>query len=256
MPKWDPAQYLRFERERGLPCRDLISRIGGIAPQRIIDLGCGAGTSTAMLRERWPTAELSGLDSSPEMIDSARSKGGTITWVLGDVRAWTDPRPFDLVFSNAALHWVPDHAELFPRLLKQLSPGGVLAVQMPTNSDSPAHRCIRRVAEGAEWVHRWPLGGSPSFVGPPEGYYDLLAPRAARVEIWQTEYIHVLPDAPAIVEWVKGTTLRPYLDALPSPVDRETFLAEITRGMTVAYPPQADGQVLFPFRRLFLLAHR
>jgi trans-aconitate 2-methyltransferase len=256
LPNWDPDQYLRFERERSLPCRDLIARIAATAPSTIIDLGCGTGTSTALLRAHWPAATVVGLDNSPEMIAAARPSDAGVDWVVGDLRTWTADQPFDLVFSNAALHWVPDHAELFARLFDQVAPGGTLAVQMPVNSESPAHRCIREVAVRSEWASRWGQGLALSRVEPPEFYYAALAPLAAGVELWATEYVHVLPDAAAILEWVKGTTLRPYLNVLPAPADRERFLAEILRGVTAAYPPQQDGRVLFPFRRLFLVAHR
>ncbi len=209
-----------------------------------------------MLRGRWPKAELIGLDSSPEMIVAARRGDPSVDWVVADLRTWRDPVPYDLIFSNAALHWVPDHAELFPRLFEQLTPVGALAVQMPTNSESPAHRCIREVAATPPWSSRWDSGAGVPKAAAPEFYYDLLAPLASQVELWQTEYLHVLPDAASVLEWVKGTTLRPYLNALPSPEDQEAFLGQIGRGLVVAYPPRPDGRVLFPFRRLFLVAAR
>ena len=256
MPKWDPDQYLRFERERALPSRDLLSRMAGRTPARIVDLGCGTGTSTRLLRERWPKAHLAGLESSAEMISAARKGDPSIEWVVGDIRSWRAAIPFDLIFSNAALHWVPDHAELFPRLVRQLTPGGTLAVQMPTNSGSPAARCIREVAAAPKWSSRWATDGSNATVGAPDFYYDLLAPVASQVELWQTEYEHVLSDASAILEWVKGTTLRPYLDALSSPEDQEAFLEQIRAGLATVYPSRPDGKVLFPFRRLFLVVTR
>jgi trans-aconitate 2-methyltransferase len=256
VPKWDPQQYLQFERERSQPCRDLVSRIVGSPPSTIIDLGCGTGTSTAILRERWPSARITGLDSSSEMIAVARAGDTSVEWVAGDLRHWAPAAPFDLVFSNAALHWVPDHGELVPRLLRYLSPGGVLAVQMPVNSESPAHRYIREVANRPSWAARWGSLPAPPAVGSVEFYYTLLAPHCSEVELWVTEYVHVVPDGAAILEWVKGTTLRPYLDRLPVPQGRERFLAEILRGVIDAYPPQTDGRVLFPFRRLFFVARR
>jgi len=253
---WDPDLYLRFERERTLPCRDLIARILARSPRRIIDLGSGTGSSTTLLRERWPSAQIYGLDSSPEMLAAARRTDPTVEWVAGDLRSWTAVAPFDLVFSNAALQWVPNHEELFPRLLRQVAPRGTLAVQIPTNFDSAAHRRIREVAESPRWESKWGPGFFVPHAGPPGWYYDLLAPLSAVVEVWQTEYFHVLPDATAIVEWVKGTTLRPYLDALVSASDREGFVEEIAEGVRRAYRPQPDGRVLFPFRRLFLIVRR
>jgi trans-aconitate 2-methyltransferase len=256
VPKWDPGQYLRFERERTLPSRDLLARLGEGTPATIIDLGCGTGTSTALLRDRWPAARVVGVDSSLEMIAAARKTSNEIEWVVRDVRSWSPTEPFDLVFSNAALQWVPDHRTVFPHLLRQVAPGGTLAVQMPANFDSPVHRRIREVADAARWSARW----GPDLVTPHVEsvgfYYDLLTPESPNVECWITEYIHVLPAAADVVEWVKGTALRPYLDRLPEPTDREEFLAEILKGAVAAYPPRADGQVLFPFRRLFLVARR
>jgi len=253
---WDPEQYLRFERERTLPCRDLIARIADLTPRRIVDLGCGSGTSTALLKERWPQAHLVGVDSSPEMITAARKNDPTIDWVLRDIRSWRAGEPFDLILSNAALHWVPDHDDLFPRLVGQLTAGGVLAVQMPVNSDSGAHRSIREVAQSPRWASHWTPNLRLAHVGPSDLYYRLLAPRCSTVEIWQTEYVHVLPDAAAVLEWIKGTTLRPYLTALGSAPDQPEFLAEILRKVEAVYPKQPDGRVLFPFRRLFVVARR
>jgi trans-aconitate 2-methyltransferase len=256
LSSWDPDQYLRFERERSRPIEDLVARFSDRSPSRIIDLGCGPGTSTAVLRQRWPTAHLVGLDSSPEMITAARRSDATVDWVLRDIRSWRAQPPFDLVVSNAALQWVPDHEELFPRLVAQVAAGGALAVQMPVNSDSGAHRCIREVAQSTPWRSRWGPDLLQPQVGAPELYYRLLAPVCASVELWQTEYVHVLPDPAAILEWVKGTTLRPYLTRLSSPSDQEAFLGTILRGLEAAYPRQRNGRVLFPFRRLFLVAYR
>jgi trans-aconitate 2-methyltransferase len=254
--RWDPDQYLRFERERTQPCRDLVARLGERTPGRIVDLGCGTGTSTATLRARWPDAHLLGLDSSSEMIAAARRSDPRTEWVEADIAAWAPREPFDLIFSNAALHWLPDHEHLFPRLMQLLAPGGALAVQMPTNAESPAHRSVREVAATPPWPGRWVRPPYVASVGAPAAYYDLLAPHARTVELWQTEYQHVLPDAGAILEWIKGTTLRPYLDALPDAAQRTEFLSEVGRRLAPGYPPRADGQVLFPFRRLFFIAGR
>ncbi len=190
------------------------------------------------------------------MIEAARKGDPGIAWEAGDIAAWRPGAAFDLVFSNAALHWVPDHAALFPRLMGSVAAGGALAVQMPSNFDAGAHRAIAEVARSPAWAPRWPPELRPAHVGSPEEYYRVLAPHATSVEIWQTEYLHVLPDAAAILEWVKGTTLRPYLSALPAASERASFLGEVRQKVAVAYPPQPDGRVLFPFRRLFLIAHR
>ncbi|MGA9838832.1 MAG: methyltransferase domain-containing protein [Thermoplasmata archaeon] len=256
MPSWDPQQYRRFEQERALPCRDLIGRIGGLSPLRIVDLGCGTGTSTRLLRERWPAAQILGVDSSPEMIAEARSSGVVAEWSLADIRTWSPDRPVDLVFSNAALQWVGAHDRIFPRLLEHVATGGALAVQMPFNWESPAYRCLRGVVESPTWSSRWGRDLVTIHDFPPAFYYDLLSSACRQVDLWETEYIHVLPDPDAIVEWMKGTGMRPYLDSLGSESGRTAFLREISSGVAASYPPQSDGRVLFAFRRLFLVAYR
>lgn len=256
MPTWDPELYLRFERERTLPCRDLIARLATAAPRSIVDLGCGTGTSTALLRERWPGARVTGIDNATEMIATARAGPVGADWLVDDLRTWRAPAPYDLVFSNAALQWVPNHPELFLRLLNQVGAGGALAVQMPINFDSLPHRSIHEVTASPSWRARWGPGLEGARVESPGFYYDLFAPRSASVDLWQTEYVHVVPDAGSILEWVKGTTLRPYLDSLTSADERTRFLGEIGQRIMDAYPPRLDGWVLFPFRRLFLIAHR
>ena len=215
MPTWDAGQYLRFADERGRPCRDLVAALALAAPRRIVDLGCGPGNSAAVLAARWPDAELAGLDSSEAMIAAARRSAPERRWILGDIAAWTADARVDLVFSNAALHWVPDHAAVVPRLFAQVAAGGAFASQVPCNAGAAAHAAMREVAARPEW--RGYFGGDLRLWQVHEAafYYDLLAPLAARVDIWETEYLHVLADAAAIVEWYRGSGLRPFLDALP-----------------------------------------
>jgi trans-aconitate 2-methyltransferase len=255
MPTWNAGQYLRFAGERTRPCRDLVGAIALDAPRRIIDLGCGPGNSTAVLAGRWPEAEVIGLDSSDAMIAAARRDAPQRTFVAGDIATWTSEAPFDLVFSNAALHWVPDHAATYPRLFSHVAPGGALASQVPYNGASPAHEAMRTVAARPAFRHRFSGGVREWHVHPASFYYDVLAPRAARIDIWETEYLQVMPDAGAIVEWYKGTGLRPFLDLLPEEAERTAFLAEYLEAIRAAYPPQPDGRVLFPFRRLFVVAY-
>jgi trans-aconitate 2-methyltransferase len=259
MPNWDARQYLRFAEERTRPCRDLAAQIAISSPRQVIDLGCGPGNSTQVLAKRWPGAQLTGLDSSPEMIEAARQAVPSCRWAVGDIPSWTaaNERPFDVVFSNAALQWVADHTTLYPRLLAQVAPGGALAVQVPYNIDSPGHGIARSLAASAGWRSHFPASGVREWHVHDAGfYYDLLAPHSARVELWETEYIHVLPAAEAIVEWYKGTGLRPFLEGLSSPDEREHFVADYLDQIRAAYPPRADGHVLFPFLRLFLIAYR
>jgi len=256
MPSWDPQQYLGFNDERTQPCRDLVARIVLKAPGRIVDLGCGPGNSTQVLRERWPEAKILGLDSSAEMIAKAKKDFSDGEWQTADIANWSVTEPYDLVFSNAALQWVPDHAALYPRLLKQVAPGGALAVQVPANINAPAHVRMRELAASPKWRQHFPGEVREWFVHEPAAYFDWLAPLSQRVDLWTTEYLHVLPGPQGIVEWYKGTGLRPFLDQLSSSVDRERFLRDYLELITKDYPAQGNGQVLFPFRRLFLIAYR
>lgn len=248
MPTWNADQYLKFADERIRPCKDLISHIGIASPKRIVDLGCGPGNSAAVLAERWPGAEITGVDTSPAMIDVARREQPARHWISADIREWasTEPAQFDLVFSNAALQWVPDHASVYPQLMKRVAAGGALAVQIPADFNAIPHQLMRELAprvKAKEWYSH-----EASF------YYDVLAPCAGALDIWQTEYQHVLPDAGAIVEWYKGSGIRPFLEAMSTEAEREEFLASYEKKIRAVYPPRPDGKVLFPFRRLFVIA--
>jgi trans-aconitate 2-methyltransferase len=259
MPSWNPVQYLRFDKERSQPCRDLAARIDVADPRTMIDLGCGPGNSTQALAQRWPQAELAGLDSSPQMIEQARRDFPKIRWLLGDITSWSaGPGPsFDVIFSNAALQWVPDHAMIYPQVMNRVAPGGAFAVQVPYNFDAPPNLAARALAASAAWRDRFPKDGVPQWhVHDAAWYYDLLSPYASRIDLWETEYIHVLPDVEAIAEWYKGSGLRPYLDVLPDPAEQHYFVAEYLKSIRASYPPRADGRVLFPFRRLLFVAYK
>ncbi len=261
MADWNPNLYLRFADERTQPARDLAARVVLSTEQpRIIDLGCGPGNSTAVLRVRWPQArEITGLDSSPAMIETARKAQPEGRWEVGDASAWTDPtgEGYDLVFSNAVFHWVPNHAELFPRLLALVKPGGALAVQMPAKAYPALHKLIVETADAEPaWREATQKSRGVIRVLEPGAYYDLLSPQAARVEIWETRYHHVMDQAGAVIDWLRSTGLRPWLDALPSDEDRARFEEKLRAGAGVIYPAQADGKVRFPFGRIFLVAYR
>jgi trans-aconitate 2-methyltransferase len=254
MPTWNAGQYLQFADERTRPCRDLINRIALEQPRHVVDLGCGPGNSTEVLFARWPEAEFTGLDNSPDMIAAARKAHPARDWVQGDIGSWTAAAPCDLVFSNAALQWVSDHGAVFPRLAKQVAPGGALAVQVPANLHAPAHQLMRELAGSKVWQNHFPGQVRQWFVHEPAFYYDTLAPLVQRLDLWTTEYQHVMESPKAIVEWYKGSGLRPFLDLL-SPADQERFLVEYEALVKSAYPRRADGRVLFPFLRLFVIAY-
>ena len=253
MSNWDDAQYLKFAQERTRAARELLCHVTIESPQRVIDLGCGPGNSTALLRSRWPNAHLLGVDSSSVMLERARGDAPDIDWVEADVRGWLPEEPVEVLFANAVFQWLPDHAKLFPRWFERLQPGGVLAVQMPRNFAEPSHRLMRELP-GA-WAARIAGGREVSSVASPSFYYDLLAPRAAAVDIWQTTYEHVMPDAVSIVEWVKGSGLRPYLETMAEE-ERKMYLEAYTTSVAAAYPERSDGRRLFSFPRLFLVARR
>ncbi len=256
MATWDPAQYLRFERERTQAGRDLVARIELSEPHRIVDLGCGPGNSTAVLRTRWPGAEIVGVDRSAEMLAAARRTDATVRWVEADAASWTPDAPVDLLFSNAALQWVPDHERQFPRLFARVAPGGAFAVQMPANTDEPYQRAVDRLCALPTWSRF--LGALDADFGTagPEFYFDRLAPLAGRIDLWDTRYVHVLAGPDEVVEWTVGTGLRPYLAALPDDVHRERFLTEYRAEIRREYPARSGGRVLFPFLRRFVIAYR
>jgi trans-aconitate 2-methyltransferase len=253
MPSWDPNQYLKFADHRLRPALDLLARIDAERPRVIHDLGCGPGNITNLLAERWPAARVIGVDSSKEMLAKARHAAPAIEFVEADIRDWRPTAPPDIIFSNATLQWLPNHETLFPGLMRFLVPGGSLAIQMPHNHDSPSHRLMQAAAEAGPWKRH--LSGVRSIfpVASPDAYYRLLSPLAREVDIWEVDYLHVLDGDNPVVEWTRGTALRPYLDALPAP-EREPFLAAYAEKVAAAYPRQADGKTLLPFRRIFIVA--
>ena len=255
MAEWDAELYLRFANERTRPSIDLIQRINLTAPRRIVDLGCGPGNSTQALRRRWPEAEIIGLDSSPQMIEAAKQTYPDGIWELGDAASWRAREPVDLVFSNAMFQWLPDHATLCRHLFDQLAPGGALAVQMPAHHDSPVHREMLELSKDPSWDHRMQSARTALTREPPSLYYDTLAPVASHLDLWETIYCHILAGPEAILEWFRGTGLRPFLEALASDDERRRFEQMLRDRYVVSYPRQPDGKVLFPFRRLFFIAY-
>lgn len=252
---WSAAQYVKFEAERNRPIFDLLDRIPQGDVKTAVDIGCGPGNSTELLKARLPAAQVTGLDSSDDMIAAARKRSPEIEFQVADIASWQAEKPVDLILANAVLQWLPDHETVFPRLIGMLNPGGVLAVQMPDNLDEPSHRLMRDIAAGGPWAEK--LSGAADSRAerhPPEWYYEILKD-VAEVDIWRTTYYHALDGADAIVEWFKGSGLRPFLDPLDEG-ERKDFLDRYRRGIESAYPAFPDGTALLPFPRLFIIARR
>jgi len=256
MTDWSAQQYLRFEDDRTRPSRDLLAQVPLLDPELVIDLGCGPGNSTALLVGRYPNARVIGLDSSPNMLQQARERLPQCSFVEADLATWAPDAAPDLLFANAVFQWVPDHPAVLRRLIQSLPAGGVLAVQMPDNTREPALALMSELAAKGPWAGAAGLdeaarGDLPS----PESYYDLLQPVCARVDIWHVVYNHVMDGPEGIVEWFKGSGLRPFLAAL-DPVTRDEFLAAYLAQITRHYCKRQDGRVLLRFPRFFMVAVR
>ena len=251
---WDPEQYLKFVDARSRPALDLLARLAGESPRSIVDLGCGAGNITRLLAERWPAAQVVGIDGDPAMLAKAAATASGIVWQQAEIADWHAAGAPDLIFSNAALHWLGDHQQLLPSLIGQLAPGGVLAVQMPANFAAASHRILRELAAESRW--RDVLGGARmGSVLSPATYHQLLRPHCRQLELWETTYWQLLAGDDAVGEWMRGTTLLPYLARLDATAG-ERFLDAYRQRLRAAYPQQADGSTLFPFTRIFFVARR
>jgi trans-aconitate 2-methyltransferase len=255
---WDPASYLRFAGERGRPFTDLVARVDAADPRRVVDLGCGDGSATTALSRRWPAAQVTGVDSSPEMLAAAAEHAvpGRLTFTAGDVREWQPDGPVDVLVSNAVLHWVPGHDRLLTRWAGQLSPGGWLAVQVPGNQQAPTHALLAELCHSPHWADRLAaVAPAPDAVLAPVGYVDVLAAAGLSADVWETTYLHVLTGADPVLRWVAGTVLRPVLEQLEDD-GRAAFTAEYAAALRAAYPRRADGTTVLPFRRVFAVGHR
>ena len=254
---WNPDIYLRFAAYRARPAEDLMARLNLTAPGDIYDLGCGPGTLTLQLKQRWPERRVIAVDSSREMLTAARERDAknVIEWREGDIATWRADAPAAMIFANAALHWLDDHATLVPHLMRQLAPGGTFAVQMPQTRESKYTPSIYNVMRSPRWKAR--LGDLPLHPDPHPAafYYDLVAPLAAEAEVWETNYNHVLPGEHPVRDWMLGTGLVPVLSVL-NEAEQQEFLADYDAETERAYARQIDGTVLFDMRRLFILARR
>jgi len=254
---WNPDVYLTFADERTRPAVELASRVALPAPSRLIDLGCGPGNSTAVLAARWPDAAIEGLESSPDMLAKARASSVRATWIEGDVGAWarsSAPGQYEVIFSNAMLHWIPDHRSLLPQLMRKLASGGALAFQVPRNFDAPSHVLMRQTAERGPWASGL-ADAQRVHVEAPDTYFDILSPFSSAIDLWETTYLHVLQGEDPVLTWVSGTALRPFVQRLEG-TERDAFVTEYRQRLREAYPRRDDGKTLFPFKRLFAVARR
>ena len=252
---WDPTQYLKFAGERLRPALDLLARIPAAAPETVVDLGCGTGNLMPLFLQRWPQAKLTGVDNSPEMLARARADHPHASFIQADVGTWRPQQPVDVLYSNASLHWVEGHEVLIPALLAAVKSGGWLAIQMPHNFAAPSHTCIIDAIEQGPWRARLEPYLRRRPVAEPQRYWQLLQDKAAGLEIWETQYLQVLKGENPVAEFVKGSWLRQFLDRLQEP-DRSAFEADYRARVRSAYPAEASGHTLFPFRRLFIVAQR
>lgn len=250
MADWNPSLYLKYGAERTRPAAELLARIAHHPAAQVVDLGCGPGNSTALLREAWPEATIIGVDNSPAMLEEASQKLPDCRFVNADIAAYRPERPADVIYANASLQWLTDHQRLFPHLLSNVAENGVLAVQMPVNWQEPSHTLMRQVAEelGQPARGRQPLPEE-------QAYYDILTACSCEVDIWRTTYYHPLASHQAIIEWLQSTGLRPYLQPLAEP-QRQAFLERYLQRLQEHYPLQCNGKVLLRFPRLFIVARR
>lgn len=254
MKDWSANQYLMFNDERSRPARDLISAISRhdeIAIKNIVDIGCGPGNSTELLQYYWPKARISGFDNSPDMIAKAKSRLPQIHFEIGDIESWNVPQDVDLLFSNAVFQWLPNHVVELQRLFGEMKNGAILAIQMPDNLNEPIHQAMIDVAQDPRWCSR--IGNIARDKLEDTGvYYDALAPLACHIDLWHSIYNHVMDGHQAIVDWVKGAALRPFLAPL-NDTEKEIFLIFYLDRIKKSYPVQKDGKILLRFPRFFIV---
>jgi trans-aconitate 2-methyltransferase len=254
MGEWNPQQYLKFRNERTQPSIDLALRISLLNPETIIDIGCGPGNSTQVLHNRWPLADIIGIDNSKKMIEKAGADYPDQKWEIMDAMNLNPNQIYDIVFSNATLQWIPGHETLIPRLFSLVKQNGVLAVQMPANNEAPFYRIMIETGKSDKWS-RFTTGSEEQLTfHPPEYYYNILSSLTRSIDLWVTTYYHIMQSHRDITEWHKSTGMKPYLESLPDDRHRAEFEAEIINKCEEAYPVQKDGKVLYLFKRVFFIA--
>lgn len=257
MADWNPNLYLKFEKERTQPVKDLISRIDKDQPLRIIDIGCGPGNSTRELQNKWPSAQITGLDSSPNMIEKAKKDLPDIEWIVGDAGGdLSYLGKFDIVFSNAAIQWIPNHERLLNKLFSMLKDEGVLAIQIPNVNEMVINVAVENTAKDVKWQGYLNAFDENMFYDMPEFYYDTMSNLTKEIYLWETFYYHVMSSHEEIINWYKSTGMKPFLDKLPTEVLKKEFENDVLNKIKKGYKIQRDGKVLFPFRRIFFIAYK
>jgi len=256
MGDWNPEQYLKFKNERTQPSMDLVSRIKIEKADFIIDIGCGPGNSTQILRQRWPSAEIVGIDRSEEMIKKAREDYPDPKWFIADAASFNSDLLYDIVFSNATLQWIPHHEILVPNLFKLVRSKGALTVQIPADNESPLHKALLSASRNDHW-HRYTRGCDKLLhYQSSDYYYNLLTPLASEIELWETTYYHILPSHQGLIEWYKSTGMRPFLDRLPDEESKMKFEKDVLERCKDNYKIQNNGKILYPFKRIFFIAYK
>ncbi len=254
---WDPDQYLKFKDERTQPSIDLVNKINiAYSPKNIVDIGCGPGNSSQVLLRRWPQAQLVGVDNSPAMIAKAKNDHPKQEWILSGADAFESTVEFDLIFSNATIQWIPDHESLFAKFINLLSGSGVIAMQVPQFQDMPLSQAIHSVSLSKRWGKKTAGCAKLFTYHDSHYYYDLLAAKMKRIDMWETDYIHVMPSHLAIMDWIKSTGMKPYLDRLGDENDKKDFVEEVLNETKKCYAQQKNGNILFPFKRLFFIGYK
>ena len=256
MSRWNPDAYLKFEQERTQPSRDLVARIGLKNLKSIVDIGCGPGNSTRVLRDAWPEAKVTGLDNSKEMIDKAQATYPEYEWILEDAVNWQPLEKYDLVFSNATLQWIPNHARLLQHLFGMINNEGAIAVQVPFNTESPLLQAIASVAESAAWRDLMHGCSEQIFYRDETHYYEIISKLSSRVDMWSTTYIHVMESHQSLIDWYSSTGLKIYVERITDEKEKLYFKTEILEACKAKYPVQSNGKVLFPFKRIFFVAYK
>lgn len=256
MEYWNAAHYLKFVDERTRAASDLVARIDVDRPRTIVDLGCGPGNSTQILKLRWPKSEVIGIDNSAEMIEAAKQSFSDQSWKLADIAEWEPATATDVVYSNAALQWLPNHTSLIRRLFSFVAREGALAFQIPSSTYATVRTLIHDISCNPAWTQRMTAPRTALTIESPSFYYDTLANDASRMDIWETDYNHVMESSDSIVDWIASTGLRPFLAALDANSEREQFVSELRARVASSYETRSDGKVLFPFRRTFVIAYR